>query len=160
MRPRFADDHATLAAVARHVYRRQADYLRARRDAGTLTTDQALEAARVLRAVAHDWAAIAALGPEPDWINDPALGGAWAFERRDALTDAAIRAREEAAAADGDAELSGIADAVDTLLWWEGQRPTARMIVDATLQGRAEAAQRRVSIPRTVPSHLTLGAAA
>jgi hypothetical protein len=147
MPPRWFKDHALLAAVARYLYRQRRDTNRALVEAGTLDSATAETGIRVMRAIAAGWQALAAIAPEPDGLHDGDGHGAWAWERVDALQAASIVARTAADAVPHDFEVTGFADAVDTLLWWETAKPSARFLVDTTIALRAQAAARRASTP-------------
>lgn len=143
-------DHRTLAHVAVYLHRQRAEQYPALVDAGALTPEAARAGLRIARAIAADWRAIARLEPEPDWLWDADRGGAYGFERRNTLTDMAIRARE-IATADPSADRSDLADAIEALLASETARPSARWLVDTTLALRAQAAAHRAGTPFTLP---------
>lgn len=145
IRPRWKDDHALLAAVAAYLRDQRADRYPALVTAGRLDPRAAADGIRIVSAIAASWAAIVAFEPEPVGAHDPDTGGAWTFERIDTLRDIAIRTRAAADAAPGEFEIAGLADAVDTLLWWETAQPSARQLADATIEGRARAASARLA---------------
>lgn len=138
--PRWHNDHKLLAAVAKYLVAVEATQLGQLVDVDLLTADAAREQLRPLRRVAAGWRALAAIEPEPDHLYDGDRGGAWPFERRQALDTALANARARADAAPHDVELAGITDAVATLLWWETATPSARFLVDTTIALRARAA--------------------
>lgn len=142
MRPRWHNDHELLAAVAVKIHDDNATRYRALFAEEAITRAAAIEAVRVTFAVACSWRAIAALAPAGEWIDDPDLGGAWPYERRQMLNDAAEVARHAADAMPHCFETVGFADAVDTLVWWETASPPARLIADTNMQLRREAAMR------------------
>lgn len=155
MRPRWYNDHELLAAVARAIHhqraRRYPDLVRADK----LDRRLALDGLRIARTIAHSWAAIAALRPEPAWIHSPDDGGAWPYERRASL---AIAARHARAAADADPDCSrtvGFADAVDTLIWWETAEHSARFYADFNIMARDRTAERAA---RSYPTPLGIAA--
>jgi hypothetical protein len=138
--PRWHNDRELLAAVAAVLrdgrIARDAELV----DQGSLESGIAAARKRVSSAIADAWRAIAAVEPAPaDVDNGDAPVGAWPFERLQLLEATAKAARATADAQPHDPEVTGYADAVDTLLWWEAQRPSARFLVDATIVGRARA---------------------
>ncbi|MES3092727.1 hypothetical protein [Sphingomonas aerolata] len=148
MRPRWHNDHELLAAVAVKIHADNATRYRALFAEKAITRAAAIEAVRVTFTVACSWRAIAALAPAGEWIDDPDLGGAWPYERRQMLSDAAEVARRAADAMPNCFETVGFADAVDTLVWWETASPPARLIADTNMQCRREAAMRPPARPR------------
>jgi hypothetical protein len=159
-RPRWFNDHTLLAAVARHLYRQRRDTNRALVEAGTLDSAKAETGTRVMRAIAAEWRALAAIEPEPAGLRDGDGQGAWAFERVAALEAASIVARTAADLAPTDPEVTGFADAVDTLLWWETAKPSARFLVDTTIALRAQANARRALISANAGQTSLFGVAA
>lgn len=107
--------------------------------AGRMTTRAAADGIRVMGTIACTWWAIADGQPEALWTQDPDLGGAWPYERVAALTIAARRPRAAAIELPNDYEVVGFADAIDTLIWWETARPSARLIADCNRELRMPA---------------------
>jgi hypothetical protein len=139
MPPRWHNDHQLLAAVAaKLLVDREVAYVQ-RIAAGTLAEDKANDALRVYRSIAEEWRALAALEPEPLGLHTADRGGAWPHERQAALERALAHACTEAEATPECFETVGFADAVATLLWWQGQRPSARFFVDLGIEGRRRA---------------------
>lgn len=160
MRPRWHNDHRTLAAVARHLHAQRAAHYRRLVWDRQLSRTKALDGLRVMRTIARTWRAIADLQPEPFGVDCPDTGGVWPFERVAHLTIAARHARAAADAAPADYQIVGFADAIDTLLWWESQQPSARFLADATLALRAQAGAERAARPTPQSNHYTMGVAA
>ena len=137
--PRLFSDHHLLAAVARHLHAQRAVHYPRLVVEGRLSRARALDGLRIMRTIARSWRAIAELRPEPVGAHDPDQGGAWPFERIQHLTVTARHARAQADAAQGNRQAADLADAIETLLWWETARPSARWLVDTTLAGRRQA---------------------
>ena len=146
---RWRDDHELLAAVAAHLHQQRVDGYPELVAAGKLSQRSADAGIRIMGAVARGWAAIVAIEPEPAGLHDPFQGGAHAWERVDTFIDRAIRARAIADAHPDDVETVGLADAIDTLLWWETASPSARWLVDMTIELRARAAADRAALSAT-----------
>ena len=145
---RWWNDHAQLAIVASYLYRIRADRYRALFVDRVIDRAEAIEAVRVPFTIASSWRAIAALAPAPIWTDDPDMGGAWPYERMATLREIAAETRAAADASYGDFETVGLADAVDTLIWWETASPPARLIADCNIIGRIETASRPQTRPR------------
>ena len=141
MRPRAADDKPWLAAMAEQLHRKRVDGYPALVEGGSLSSDEAARGLRITAAIAASWRAIVDFAPEPDWIADPDRGGAYTFERIETLTDAAIKARTLADGRANDREINDLAEAFETLLWWETAQPSARFLTDATIALRSQAAE-------------------
>ncbi len=139
-RPRWSNDHALLAAVAKHLVPIETEEMRQLVTAGHVGRPTGLAHVRAMRAVATGWTALAAIEPEPPHLYDGDQGGAWPFERRQALERALKGAQARAAGDPHDPELAGIADAVATLIWWETADPSARFLVDTTIAWRTRPA--------------------
>lgn len=137
--PRWHNDHDQLAIVAAYLHRMRVEGYPELVEAGRMKPEVAARGLRITGAIAAMWKAIASVEPEPVWITSAAQGGAWDWERRETLESLAIIRRTMADADPGNSELVGIADAVDTLLWWEKQRFSARWFVDTTIALRAQA---------------------
>lgn len=137
--PRWFSDHHLLASVARHLHAQRAAYYPRLVVESRLSRAKALDGLRIMRTIARSWRAIAELRPEPVGAQDPDQGGAWPFERVQHLTVAARHARAQADAAEGNVQAADLADAIETLLWWETARPSARWLVDTTIAGRRQA---------------------
>ena len=146
--PRWWNDHVQLAIVASYLYRVRADRYRALFVDRVIDRAEALEAVRVPFTIASTWRAIAALAPAPLWTDDPDTGGAWPYERMATLRELAAETRAAADASYGDFETVGLADAVETLIWWETASPPARAIADCNIVWRIEKASRRQTRPR------------
>ncbi len=141
-RPRWWNDHLQLAVVAVHLHGVRAKHYRALLADRQIKRAAAIEAVRVTFAIECTWRAIAALAPAPLWTDDPETGGAWPYERIATLREIAAETRAAADASYGDFETVGLADAVDTLIWWETASPPARLIADCNIVTRLEAASR------------------
>lgn len=141
MQPRWRNDYELLAAVAATIHAGRAQRYPTMVLRDELSQDEADRGIRVMAAIAADWRACAVFEAAPDWLDDPARGGAHPFERVNELAAAARRAR---AAADDphDFEKVGFADAIDTLIWWETATPSARWLIDTTIALRAREAAR------------------
>ncbi len=130
MHPRWQHDYELLACVATRLHAKRILGYPEVVHAGRMTADAAADGIRIMGTIACTWWAIAEGQPEASWTQDPDLGGAWPFERVAALTIAARRARAAAIELPNDYEVVGFADAIDTLIWWETARPSARLIAD------------------------------
>lgn len=128
---RFLADIATLHVVSRHLHAARAVQCIAAFEAGTITNEQSIDAMRITRALARGWATTLRIGRAPFdlWAGD--LGGAWDYERIKTLQAFARAARANVDAAPGDAELLGLADAIDALIHHEADYPTARVLLTA-----------------------------
>lgn len=153
--PRFEHDRPGLASVIAYLHQQRVVGYPDLIAAGKITQAAADKALRISNTLAADWAAIAALEPAPAWLADPSRGGAFKWERVETLNAMAIRTRTASDANPEDGRLRDIADAVDTLIWWEGKEPSARWLADMTIELRARAAADRAS-----RSPASLGAAA
>ena len=145
MRPRWHNDHELLAAVAGKIHADNATRHRALFARKKITRVAAIEAVRVTFTISCSWGAIAALAPTPVWIDDPDTGGAWPYERRQMLSEAAEVARRAAEAMPHCFETVGFADAVDTLIWWERPKPKGHR--------RGSEPRRRAGAPRRDMAH-------
>lgn len=152
MRPRWWNDHVQLAIVAGYLHGVHAKRCRELFVDRVIDRATAMEAVRVTFTIASTWRAIAALAPAPPWADDPDMGGAWPYERMETLRELQATTRAAADASYGDFETVGLADAVDTLIWWETSSPPARLIADCNIIGRIEAASRPQTRPR---EHIT-----
>lgn len=64
------------------------------------------------------------------------------------MRELAVETRAAADASYGDFETVGLADAVDTLIWWETASPPARLVADANIAIRIKEASRAQTRPR------------
>jgi hypothetical protein len=128
---RFLADVATLVAVSRHLHAARTLQCIAAFEAGTITKEQSIDAMRITRVIARTWAVTLRTGRAPFdlWAGD--RGGAWDYERIKTLQAFARVARANVDAAPGDAELLGLADAIDALIHHEADYPTARVLLTA-----------------------------
>ncbi len=126
---RWQHDYELLACVASRLHVQRIIGYPDMVETSRMTLAVAADGIRVMGAIACSWWAIAERRPEQAWIHDPELGGAWPYERVAALTIAAKRPRAAAIDLPNDFEIVGFADAIDTLIWWETARPSARLIV-------------------------------
>lgn len=137
--PRWQHDYELLACVATRLHAQRIDGYPKLVHAGRMTADGAADGIRVMGTIACSWWAIAEGHPEARWTQDPDLGGAWPYERVAALTIAARRPRATAIELPNDYDVVGFADAIDTLIWWETARPSARLIADCNRELRMAA---------------------
>ncbi len=151
MPPRWQHDYELLACVATHLHAQRILGYPEVVHAGRMTAGAAADGIRVMGAIACTWWAIVENQLEALWTQDPDLGGAWPYERIAALTIAARRPRAAAIELPNDYEAVGFADAIDTLIWWETARPSARLIADCNGTPRSPAAPiaRAVASPPT-----------
>lgn len=140
MPPRWQHDYELLACVATRLHAQRILGYPEVVHAGRMTANAAADGIRVMGTIACTWWAIAEGQPEAPWAQDPDLGGAWPFERVAALTIAARRPRAAAIELPNDYEVVGFADAIDTLIWWETARPSARLIADRNHVARSPTA--------------------
>ena len=145
--PRWQRDHELLACVASQLHVLRITGYPELVDAGRMTAIAAADGIRIMGTIACTWWAIVDAQPEAAWTQDPALGGAWPYERLHALTVAARRPRAAAIEWPDDYEIVGFADAIDTLIWWETAQPSARLIADCNRALRMPA-----SMPMPMPT--------
>jgi len=126
---RWRNDYELLACVASRLHVQRIVGYPDLVETNRMTPAAAADGIRIMGTIACSWWAIAERQPEQPWIHDPELGGAWPYERIAALTIAAKRPRAAAADLPNDFEIVGFADAIDTLIWWETARPSARLTV-------------------------------
>lgn len=126
---RWQHDYELLACVASRLHVQRIVGYPDLVETNRMTPAVAADGIRIMGTIACSWWAIAERQPEQAWIHDPELGGAWPYERVAALTIAAKRPRAAATDLPNDFEIAGFADAIDTLIWWETARPSARLIV-------------------------------
>ncbi len=136
---RWQHDYELLACVATRLHSQRIIGYPDVVHAGRMTARAAADGIRVMGTIACTWWAIAEGQPEALWTRDPDLGGAWPYERIAALTIAARRPRTTAIELPNDYEVVGFADAIDTLIWWETARPSARVIADCNRELRMPA---------------------
>jgi hypothetical protein len=140
LRPRFAYEHADLAAVAGDLIAQRTLKYPDAVARGTLSAEQAADGLRIMTTIAADWkrhrdlilhGLPAAIGAEAE--------AATSAERIATLEQAAQRARQIAASKPADADRAYYADCVETLLWWERQPfGGIRFITDTNLALRAQ----------------------
>jgi|GEM_PF-6899837 len=126
---RWQNDYELLACVASRLHVQRIVGYPDLVETNRMTPATAADGIRIMGTIACSWWAIAERQPEQAWIYDPELGGAWPYERIAALKVAAKRPRAAAIDLPNDFEIVGFADAIDTLIWWETARPSARLIV-------------------------------
>jgi hypothetical protein len=151
MPPRWQHDYELLACVATRLHARRILGYPQLVDAGRMTADAAADGIRVMGTISCTWWAIAEGQPEPQWTQDADAGGAWPYERVAALTIAARRPRAAAIELPNDYDVVGFADAIDTLIWWETARPSARLIVDCNRELRMPARPAAIPIAPAAP---------
>jgi hypothetical protein len=139
MTPRWQHDYELLACVAMQLHAQRIVGYPEVVHVGRMTASAAADGIRVMGTIACTWWAIAEGQLEAHWTQDPELGGAWPYERIAALTIAARRPRATAIELPNDYEVVGFADAIDTLIWWETARPSARLIADCNREIRMPA---------------------
>jgi hypothetical protein len=129
---RFADDLPLLAELAAHLLaEREAAYPRLIEE-GKLQPDRAEAGLRAMKAVAIQWARIAAHRDLPPIEDYHAKYGAHPHELRAMLDSAAATARKRAAADPGNRDKADYAEAVETLARlqrpWQPGFPTPRCL--------------------------------
>jgi hypothetical protein len=129
-RPFIAHRYDQLAATARRIQRHFEEQSRAPIAQGTSSADQIGQDLRVAKAIAAEWDSIAEYRPEPGWLRDPRAGGAFPGERQALLQAMLIRAQSLA---------PQMVEAIESLIWWETAQPSARILVEMTLELRARA---------------------
>lgn len=147
--PRWQHDHELLAYVASQLHALRITGYPELVDTGRMTPIAAADGIRIMGTIACTWWAIVDGQPEAAWTQDPELGGAWPYERLHALTVAARRPRAAAIELPNDYEIVGFADAIDTLIWWETARPSARLIADCN---------RALRMPASMPMPIAIAA--
>ncbi|WP_010218878.1 hypothetical protein [Sphingomonas sp. PAMC 26621] len=114
-RPRYADEHDTLASLAAHLLGERVARYPAAVAAAKLTQADADTGIRIMSAIAARWRAIADRQPLPPTCA--CCGGASLHEQRDTLAAAAARTSQIAAKDRGNANKADYAAAATTLLW-------------------------------------------
>jgi hypothetical protein len=114
-RPRYADEHDTLANLGAHLLGERVARYPAAVAAAKLSQADADTGIRIMTAIAARWNAIAARTALP--ATCACCAGASLREQRDTLRAAAKRTRQIAAAVPGDVDRTDYAAAVAALLW-------------------------------------------